>query len=248
MKTLKINYTACIFLFVLSIVSCSKDCIDSSDETIVSETLDFRDFNAIETNGAIHVNLIEGDHFNVIAHAKQGVIDQLNAESKIEDNTFIIQTKNICFTSTVNIDITLPEFVALHIRGSGDIVTVGNFSRVNDLDLKITGSGNINLENLRLSNEVPQNNTTIDIDGSGDIQLIGAAKKTTLKIDGSGKFIGFEYVNSEVDITVNGSGDCELFANDKLDITINGSGEICYKGNPSISSKINGSGRVNDCN
>lgn len=248
MKTLKINYAVCALLFALSIVSCSKDCIDSNDTSIVSETLDFNSFNAIETNGSIDVNLIQGDHFEVIAHGKQSVVDQLKKDSKIEGNTFLIQTKNVCFNSNIEVDITLPEFVALQINGSGDIKTIGNFDSVNDLDLRINGSGNIKVQNLRLSNESPQNNTTIDVDGSGDIELIGDAKKTTLKIDGSGKFNGFEYYSSEADITVNGSGDCELFVSNKLDVEINGSGNICYQGNPSVDSKINGSGRVNDCN
>lgn len=84
----------------------------------------------------------------------------------------------------------------LRISGSGDM----QFDRVHNADIKIAGSGDINLGYL-------QGKSLAQISGSGDIRIADATGELTMKISGSG------------DLTCGG-------ALDKLSFTASGSGDL----------------------
>ena len=54
-----------------------------------------------------------------------------------------------------------------------------------------------------------------------------------------------ELKSKSTKVTINGSGDAEIWASESLSAVINGSGDINYYGDPiNITSEVNGSGNI----
>ena len=139
------------------------------------------------------------------------------------------------------IRITVPEVDGLSVSGAGDIIAKETI-KTRILDMNVSGSGNIKLENLDADRVL---NT---ISGSGNIMINdgGPSSELTAAISGSGnlKASGFEAKNIEVKIA--GSGNCWVNSNGQIKAKIAGSGNVFYSGNPSVESTIAGSGNVRE--
>ena len=81
--------------------------------------------------------------------------------------------------------------------------------------------------------------------GSGRIHLAGKSDYHNVTIAGSGSLEALDFLVSNYDIQVPGSGECRIHVKDVLNVVIAGSGNVYYRGNPSvINTTISGSGNV----
>ena len=138
--------------------------------------------------------------------------------------------------SVLNYHISMPDIQEINIEGSGRINGQTPIE-VDDLKIKIDGSGDISLE-------LNVDNLESSIDGSGDITLKGDAQKHSIGISGSGSVNAFDLITKETKVRVSGSGDSDVYAIDKLDIDISGSGDVRYKGMAQVIQSVSGSGKV----
>jgi len=84
------------------------------------------------------------------------------------------------------------------------------------------------------------------------ICLVPAISKSAARVNsaemnlgGSGKINGEQLKASSVKVTVDGSGEANVYASEQLDADLSGSGSIRYSGNPAkIYQKDNGSGSI----
>lgn len=95
----------------------------------------------------------------------------------------------------------------------------------------ITGSGDIDLKNVKATTVMSE------VNGSGDINIKGSAQKATLTVNGSGDISAEKLAATNVVATVAGSGDIVCYASRQLDARVSGSGDIKYKGSPSVVNK-----------
>jgi DUF4097 and DUF4098 domain-containing protein YvlB len=143
-----------------------------------------------------------------------------------------------------------PSLDEVDIKGSADVYLKGTIKGA-DLTLNITGSGDIEAENLQYTNLSAYIKGSGDIDvknvkgttvktivsGSGDVNIKGTAKWAALTVNGSGDISADKLAATEVIATVSGSGDISCYASKQLDAKVSGSGDIEYKGNPTILNK-----------
>lgn len=211
-----------------------------------TRTVDLEAIEAFDIFGAYELTIKEGSEQKIEINSFPNLIDELLNDSSVEGKTWHLgiskcvaglKKSNIKITATIN------KLSSINISGSGDVKTDGTFNNVEDLDLDVDGSGNINL--VLGSN---MNNIESDIKGSGDFILSGKAKNHNIKIAGSGDVNAFDLSTNASDIKILGAGNCDVLVEDDLTIKITGSGNLCFKGNPTISSRVTGSGDINDCN
>lgn len=140
-----------------------------------------------------------------------------------------------------------PSLDDVDIKGSADVYLKGTLKGA-DLNLNITGSGDIEAENLQYTNlsafvkgsgDINVKNvkaTTVKtiVSGSGDVEMKGSTQMAMLTVNGSGDISADKLTATNVVATVSGSGDISCYASKQLDAKANGSGDIEYKGNPSI--------------
>ena len=206
----------------------------------VARTLDITDFSGVELDIAADVYITQGDTYEVIAEGQDNILNEL--EARVEGNVWHIKFDD-CVRNYDGLDIfiTMPEIDYLSVDGSGDIIGE-NFFEIEDIEMKICGSGNIDI-GIEEGDDIDAK-----ISGSGKIKLEGTAQKLDFKISGSGDLRAFDLELEKADINISGSGDAEVFVTDDLDIKITGSGDVYYKGNPDIDVSITGSGDVVNAN
>jgi len=117
----------------------------------------------------------------------------------------------------------------------------------NDLELKLAGSGSINLHDTvtvdKLKISIAGSATATgqslftdeikgEIAGSGTMNLGGTGRKVKFQIAGSGDIHAYDLLMDEVDCEIAGSGDIEVYTNNRIHSKVAGSGTIRYKGNP----------------
>lgn len=231
-----------LFALVFAVSSCKKSGIfcDKAEGAIVTETLDMPEITA--AHSCIDANIIftYNEGHSVTVTAQQSVIDNLTRD--VKDGEWNIDfDKCMRQHEQITIEIGTPTLTGIAISGSGSAWTENHYPGQGNIDLKISGSGDITVD-------AEAAHLITKISGSGDIALIGSAVSNNIKISGSGDIRAYEMPTDDVTTKISGSGNIEVYANDKLDATISGSGSVFYKGHPSVSTSITGSGEVVDMN
>ena len=234
------------FLSIVLLTSCGDDdtlCIRGNGD-FQTEVINLDEIHSIDLDIAADIILRESDDQEIQITAQQNIIDEIVAHSRVGQGTWHVKVDKNCFIAEdIRIFVNLKTIERLKIDGPGTITSEGKFESVEELNLKIDGSGKIDLDLLSVDR------INADIDGSGRINLgSGDSEMLDIDIDGSGDFDAFSFQSNECKIDIDGSGDAEVNVVNELIAIIEGSGDVCYRGNPEVSFSIDGSGSVNDCN
>lgn len=220
-----------VILFLFSACNCTE-----GEGPVVSENRDISGFSAIELQISGDVVLIQDSAFEVRVSAQENLLPLISTE--VSGDKLKISTTTSCIRSSkkIRVEIRMPELEGTYLSGSGNITT-GNSFKTDDLKTTLSGSGNIKLD-------VVANSIDSRISGSGNISLNGTTRKQEIGINGSGDYKAFDLISYEAEVSIKGSGSCEIFVHNDLDAKVSGSGSVYYKGNPDVSTKISGSGNV----
>lgn len=253
MKSFKVTSVLAMAM-LLSITGIQAQTVTPSRKYITKVLNSVSDFNSIKVLGSPDVEYRQNSDSPaaVSIYASDNLIDLLEVSTvngvlqvKMKKGVSILsgerRLKVIASSSSLN---------EVDIKGSGDVSLKGLIQGA-DLNMDITGSGDIEAENLQYTNlsafvkgsgDMKVKNakvTTVKtiITGSGDVNIKGTAQKATLATNGSGDISADKLIAADVVATILGSGDIACYASKKLDAKVNGSGDIKYKGNPAIVNK-----------
>jgi hypothetical protein len=208
-----------LLALVLSVfTSCMKETINGSGAE-KTEDRNVTNFTRVEAEGSTQVFVTQGLTHKVQVKGYENLVPFF-------ETTVVNGTLRLGFMNNLNITnnnvqvlITMPVVEGLTLSGSGIIMASGIFPFTNNLDIRLSGSGEIAFEN-------------------------GATANLTTNLSGSGNIKAFGIVAGKAEAITSGSGNTELTALTDLKGTISGSGNIFYKGNPVVVSQITGSGKI----
>jgi hypothetical protein len=141
----------------------------------------------------------------------------------------------------VTVVVHMPTLTRLDVMGSGNI-RCGAFDRAEDVTVKLTGSGDVDLQGVKDTNELSllvegsgdivcgttavSGSTHIRLMGSGDVSVQGSTRHIEVDILGSGdvKASGMTAQTGRVHIT--GSGDAHVHSVGEVEGRTTGSGTI----------------------
>lgn len=195
------------------------------------------DFSGIGVGVHADVYYTHGNSHEIRIEGNDKDVDELITEVR---NGFLQIKYNDWRTrrSKLTIYITSKELDAVKMSGSGQFKS-GEAITSEEMDLAISGSGDIHFENLT-TEEVD-----VAISGSGSIFLLkGSADEMDSRISGSGKLNAEKFEVSEFSAAISGSGSVRITASEELDVKISGSGKVYYHGSPRVNSVSSGSGKA----
>lgn len=180
-----------------------------------SEKRNVGEFSKITLIGSYKVICTLGKDCSVVVEAPKEIAEQLQTE--VKKGTLTISKKKIAGVNVISSDkenskttvyVTTPKLHDIKLIGSGDIIVKGKLTSDNGLTATLSGSGNIELD------EVVANYTQFSLAGSGDIKVNSVkGQQTELKLAGSGDMV---VKNIDVDrhaaINLAGSGDMQVEA------------------------------------
>ena len=182
-------------------------------------------------------------------YISQGITPKISVEADAEILGLIVtEVKNdelkIRFSQSrvkgktpIRIWVTTAEIEGLYLSGSGNMITETAI-KTDEMELKLSGSGNINVKDLSCDE------VDASISGSGNIDVKGSADELSVGISGSGNCNADEFKTEETSVKISGSGNCKVNAIKDLSVAISGSGSVFYVGNPTIDASVSGSGKI----
>jgi len=204
------------------------------------ESRNVSDFKEISFGiaGNLHVKL--GSGFSVVLEGDKSYLSEI--ETYVRDGRLVIRNESnwhIFNNQHADVYVTLPELRALGVSGSGN-ATVEDPLKAGSLDLNVSGSGKININDLDASS------LDCGISGSGDIYLNGSGEveKGDFSISGSGNFKSSNVRVADLEVRISGSGNCSCNVKDNLKASVSGSGNVWFSGNPRLDVHTSGSGHV----
>ena len=230
----------------------------------VSKVTQMEAFDVIDVAGPFNVILEQGQAATVRV---DGTVDQLgNMTIYVKDGDLVIDMKEDMvdaskFFDGLRVFVSSPMVKSIEVDGSGSL-TAPKALAVNDMNLEVSGSGDITLAQLTckgLDIEVAGSGNVMtglvqadavknSIAGSGGIELTSVVCNAVKNsIAGSGDIELASVVCKEVKNSIAGSGDVRLnnLNVDHVSTSIAGSGDVILRGTVgSHSEEIAGSGRV----
>ncbi len=201
------------------------------------ESRNISDFREIKYSVPCNLEIIQSDKISLVLEGDKEDLERII--TKVEGDELKIYTKN--FSSglgDVKIYLSVTELNGLSVAGSGDVVFKSKLT-TDELDLDLSGSGNIQCE------ELTANEVEVNIAGSGDILLGGMAENEfEINIAGSGDVRAENLKTKEAEVNIAGSGSVKIWATERLETNIVGSGDVYYKGNPLVNAESIGSGHT----
>jgi len=200
-------------------ISCSKETIVGSGD-LVSEEREVGAFSRISNEGIIELEVSQGDAQFVEITADDNIIDKV--KTKVVNGELQLYLEGDSFRDIrIRAVVATTSLTGIRNSGTGEVVA-----------RNISGAANFNLYNS----------------GTANVTLEGNAASVTLENDGTGDISAFNFAVEEADLTLIGSGNCEVHCTDAMVVYIEGSGNVYYKGNPSIEVTVEGSGEVINSN
>lgn len=183
---------------------------------IVTESRDVKDFTRIKSKGSFDINIEVGKDYSLKITFDDNLIDIITTE--VRGNTLYLDSEESYQAHhSCKIDITVPDLNMVSLSGSGDIsitnINTDKFEYVISGSGELTASGKVNELELRIS-------------GSGDIdtrELIAKTVHATVSGSGDIKL----YAEETFEGRVSGSGDIDYYGNpENVSTSVSGSGDI----------------------
>lgn len=235
MKSKTVNQIG-LFLIVCSLFSITSFGMSKVEQ---KEKRNVGTFNSIGLAISADLYLKQGSNREVVIEAGEDMLEKIITEVKNGKLIVRYDTRKYFKYPRVKVYITSPEINGLSISSSGDIIAETAI-KANEIDLSISGSGEIHIDVL------DANKATVGISGSGNIFLGGTNTLDDLElaISGSGDLEADKLKTENFNGRISGSGSCRISVSSTLYAKISGSGKIYYTGNPQIDASISGSGKV----
>jgi hypothetical protein len=198
--------------------SCKKDRLTANGEQTTA-TRELNSFAAIRSSGAHPIKIKYGNEFKVVLKGSTNLLPYFKTE--VSNNKLVLGYENANVNhDDLQVEVTLPVLKSISLNGSSRVDVSGEFPLVNLFNVEVSGSANV-----MVTNNLNADNLDITISGSGDMDLEKlTAKQATIGISGSGN--ARVKVRDEIKATISGSGRVYYLGNPTIDSRISGSGSV----------------------
>ena len=209
--------------------------------------IDLKEFDSIKNVSPLSVTVHSSDDYFAIFDNSDDLLKDF--ELKIINGVLKIAHKDRSWwkfwkkfslrSASLKIFVPLKDIKSIHNYGVGDIQTVDGIES-EALSIHQFGTGKISVASLT-SNELD-----VKLSGTGEIEIENQSKIGIAKINlsGTGNIDMLKSYAKSIDVKISGTGNVKLNVEDSLKGNINGTGKIYYIGNPKISFKSNGTGSL----
>lgn len=203
---------------------------------LMTQTFDETGFHGLELNVHGQAEVRVDSVFSIEITCEESVMPYVRAE--VTGGILKVYfTRNVYDVDDMKVVVSAPSWDYFELNGSGDI-RVPDAIKGNLLRMDVSGSGNI------LVADATFHSATLEVSGSGDLDLSGSADDLRCDVSGSGNADCLYFPVQTADLQVSGSGNIKVDVSEKLNADISGSGDIRYKGSPQVNAHVSGSGKL----
>jgi len=200
-------------LFAILCAGCTSASADPAQSSEPRKTAEFR---AIDLIGTIAIEARIDRTTSVEVRGDADRIKQVTTE--VKNGVLVVGTKGDMKHGKVRVIITAPDFSALTISGTGQLVANG-------------------ISNSRLDVSIP---------GTGSITVTGKTGELRLAIAGTGGVKAKDLIATIARVDVQGTGEAVVHATRTLDATVSGTASIKVHGKPQVKKSISGVASISE--
>jgi|SRR5688572_3088197 len=203
MKTVAILSVIAVCIIAVVATAFNGTSIEGSGD-LKKEKRNVSGFTDIDAGGAIKLDIVQGDGFDVEVEADDNIIALV--ETKVSGNTLEIQMNEdySCSNSTVHVTVKLPKLESLDLSGASLAKAIG-----------------INTRRL-----------AVGVFGSSQLTLTGSAATFDVDLSGASQLYADEFNSDVVTVECSGASKCHVHANTSITIDASGASNIYYSGDP----------------
>lgn len=231
------------FLLNLFVFSCCLFVVFSSVYTknYLSDTTEKRgvsDFTSLSVSIPVKVFLVESDTPSLQLKGPEELLEHVVTEVTLEKLSIRAKKGDELPTGieAVEVYVSVPKIERVTLEGGGTIEGRGEFS-IKTLNLSVKGAGHLVLS-------VKGGTVFADVEGSGQMLLIGVADQATYHLKGPSRIEAVSLLAQNVVVKIEGSGEALVNVMQNLSVEIDGDGIVRYGGKPTVNKKISGRGQV----
>ena len=203
---------------------------------LVERSIDLPVVNGIVMSISGELILTQDDSQDIRVEGQENILDLLKTE--VKNGIWKIGfEENVNNHKTIKIYASIKTLTKLKLTGSGHVRSTNTFRDLNEISIRLTGSGNLNFN-------FEADRMEASVSGSGSMVLSGSTNSQETKITGSGSVKAQKLHSHHAKVNITGSGSAKVYVEEALDCKITGSGNIHYKGSPHTNSRIVGSGNI----
>lgn len=208
-----------VLIFVLA--SCRKS--GWEDSPPAEKEFNLTGFTKIAAGEKFNLIVNKGT-FSIKAGGPTNDVDEI--EMKVVNSILEIRYKNYrSYRPEVDITITLPDFVSIHLSGAAT-GSVNDFQDIQHVTRAIlSGASKLTMNGTGI-------NMQVDISGASQLDITGNTGSLYGSISGAGKLNAYELFSDEVDIEVSGGSTAYVNPVNAIFATASGGSRIYYKGDP----------------
>lgn len=204
---------------------------------------EFPSFHTISHQLKANFTLKSGPEQRVMVTGNRNVLHFLERESYVADGVLYLGFEScVGDYQPLEIEITLPEFIAFTNNGFGNGTAGSQLNTGDVFSIVVGGTGDLDLMLDDLTD------ISIQLTGSGNINLSGSVINQSITITGNGVVDCFDLSSLNTSVLVQGNSSCLVSVADSLNVQIVGNGKVYYKGYPFIQENITGGGELIDAN
>jgi hypothetical protein len=246
-------------MLTFTVVTLSACTFTTGEGPVVEREFAVESFTGVELDGSFDVSINQSATQQVVAVGHENILDKLKLN--VVDGILYIKLEQGSYINyELEVKISISDLEQARLLGSGDI-RIGTFANLDNLKVKLDGSGDIEtieesvIETTGETSVILDGSGDIDLrvkahelsaelEGSGDIDLEGFTEELNVVLDGSGDIKAYDLESMNCEATLDGSGSIRVYATKVLKATLDGSGDITYKGEPKVEASIDGSGSI----
>ncbi len=227
------------FLIALATAGAMMSCglnFKTGDGNIEETQTNVGPFDRINIGGNFDVLLIPSDMNSVMIRGDENLMKYINVE--VHNESLNINTiHNLKSSEGIDITINYTTLKGIFSTGTSKI-THNNALKTHELTIDLSGTGSIEME-------VSADTTDVTMTGAGLVKLSGQTTHLEATLSGAGGLIAEDLVSQNCYISLSGVGGASVNVTEKLDANISGIGGISYSGNPKVMEKrITGLGKI----
>lgn len=184
-------------------------------------------FSELFLDGVCNIYIDQGSEEKVVVEADENLHEYIYVDHS--DNRLEIDMKsriNIRTRSKLNIYVTVKNIDKLRIMGIGNVKTKGTL-KLDDLKVKVTGVGNVELD-------LEANSLDAELNSVGNITLAGSINEAEISNKGVGKLDAYDLKLNKLDLNVSGVGKTEVYVEKEIAVRSTGVGNVHVRGDAVI--------------
>jgi phage shock protein PspC (stress-responsive transcriptional regulator) len=201
------------------------------EESEGEDKLELTDFSKIDVNGAVDIEIFQGDHYEVELNGDEEEKNQYDI--RVRANTLVIDFsnndkefwKNHIGWKDLKIKITMPSLEKIEAKGAGKI-SFHEFS-TDDMEIEVLGA-------ITVKGQLHVQHLNVNVSGASSVDLQGDAKNMEAIIQGASSLSAYRLEVVDATVEAHGASHAKVNVSGTLDMEEGIASDIDYHGNPNV--------------